>query len=136
MSSFRPQCRDETMIKAIINYLLKKGVIMKREMINKLSIWILAMMLYPIIVQADLNRIQTIQLSKGWNAVYLEVDPEVHDPDKVFENLPVDLVATFYGQISSIQYIEDPGEGNWKTSQLFHNSLLFQKRMKIYWYMN
>ena len=89
---------------------------MKTRIINKLSICILTMMvLLPYIAQADHSRTQTIQINKGWNAVYLEVDPEVHDPDKAFENLPIDLVATFYGQISSIQYIEDPGEGNWKT---------------------
>ena len=72
-------------------------------------------MLVPGILLADHSRNQTIQLKKGWNAVFLEVDPEEHDPDKAFENLPVDLVATFYGQISSIQYIKDPDEGNWKT---------------------
>lgn len=85
------------------------------KIIIKSKLWIMGIMLLPCIVLADLNRIQTIPLNKGWNAVYLEVDPEVNDPDQIFENLPVDQVATFYGQISSIQYIEDPGEGNWKT---------------------
>ena len=88
---------------------------MKERVINKKNLWLLIMMLVPGILLADHNRNQTIQLKKGWNAVYLEVDPEVHDPDNAFANLPVDLIATFYGQISSIQYINDPDEGNWKT---------------------
>jgi len=86
-----------------------------KKLRTQFSFLIICMMLIPGIVLADHIRNQTIQLNKGWNVVYLEVDPEVYDPDKAFENLPVDLVATFYGQVSSIQYIEDPGETNWKT---------------------
>lgn len=79
-----------------------------------LSAWLTVLVLFPFICRADWTRTQTIQLQKGWNAVFLEVDPAVDDPDEVFAGLPVDLVATFYGRASSIQYIKDPDEADWK----------------------
>jgi len=87
---------------------------MKKLLYTKFYLLLSIMIFIPGITKADINRIQTIQLFKGWNAVYLEVDPDLHNPDEAFANLPVDQVTTFYGQVSSVQYIEDPGESNWK----------------------
>lgn len=62
------------------------------------------------------DRTQTISLKKGWNAVFLEVDSDERELDEVFADTPVKLVATYYNKVSSAEFIEDPGETEWKTS--------------------
>ena len=51
---------------------------------------------------------QNIPLDPGWNAVYLEVQPEVRDTATVLQGLPVDSVWMWNGRFSTVQYIEDP----------------------------
>ena len=48
-------------------------------------------------------------MSKGWNAVFLEVAPLDASPSKVFEALPVDKVATLFESPTSNQFVTDPG---------------------------
>jgi hypothetical protein len=55
------------------------------------------------------SRTQTIQLQKGWNAVFLEVYPPDPDPAIVFAATPIDLAASFYAPASSAQFMTDPG---------------------------
>lgn len=54
---------------------------------------------------------QTISLHPGWNAIYLEVQPEPRDPATVFSGFPVESVWTWYGKTSPVQFIKDPSEG-------------------------
>lgn len=56
---------------------------------------------------------QTITLRPGWNAVYLEVQPEVRTPAEVFANLPVESVWTWFDRSTSVEFIRDPAEGLW-----------------------
>lgn len=55
------------------------------------------------------TRQQTVQLRKGWNAVFLEVAPPDADPAKVFAGTPVDIAAAFSGPLTSAQFMTDPG---------------------------
>jgi len=55
-----------------------------------------------------LERTQTITLTAGWNAVYLEVEPEDSDPAVVFKDAPVDMVASYFESKSSVQFVTDP----------------------------
>lgn len=55
------------------------------------------------------TRAQTIQLQRGWNAVFLEVSPAESRPSALFAQTPVDIVAGFYQRGSSAQYMTDPG---------------------------
>ncbi len=59
-------------------------------------------------------RTQTIQLQAGWNAVFLQVTPLENEPEKVFANLPVDAVATYWPVLTPVQFIDDPEEATWK----------------------
>lgn len=60
-------------------------------------------------VEATLQRTQTIDLVKGWNAVYLEVQPADSEPEKVFAGIPVDSAATYFASKSSgEEFITDP----------------------------
>ena len=62
-------------------------------------------------VQAtDPLRTQTLGLTKGWNAVYLEVEPADAAPEVVFKDLPVDIVAQYFPRQSSVQFITNPDE--------------------------
>ncbi len=55
------------------------------------------------------QRTQEIPLHKGWNAVYLEVDPADDAPASVFAGLPVDKVATLFKNPGNQQFVTDPG---------------------------
>ncbi|MDD4060586.1 MAG: hypothetical protein PHW08_07810 [Kiritimatiellae bacterium] len=52
---------------------------------------------------------QTIALSPGWNAVYLELDPADPAPGRVFAGLPVDAVATHDAVPAGGQFVKNPG---------------------------
>lgn len=53
-------------------------------------------------------RTQEIPLNKGWNAVYLEVEPVDATPAVVFAGLPVDKVATLFKNPGNQQFVTDP----------------------------
>lgn len=59
-------------------------------------------------VHADTTRTQTISLKKGWNAVFLEVDPYETGPGEVFAGTPVDIAASYYASVSPSQFVSDP----------------------------
>lgn len=56
---------------------------------------------------------QTITLRPGWNAVYLEVQPDERSPAAVFRDLPVESVWTWFDRTSSVEFIRDPADGLW-----------------------
>jgi len=66
---------------------------------------------------ANTSITQTISLKSGWNAIFLEVLPDEPDPDVVFDRTPVRQVLTFVPEISSIQFIENPEEIDWKKDE-------------------
>lgn len=56
------------------------------------------------------TRTQVVDLKKGWNAVFLEVEPLKTAPAEVFSNSPVDVVAQFLRPVRISQFATDPGE--------------------------
>lgn len=54
------------------------------------------------------TRIQSFQLKKGWNAVYLAVEPSVPHPTLMFTNSPIDVAATYDGVFSPRQFTSNP----------------------------
>ena len=58
--------------------------------------------------EASVLRTQVIALKTGWNAVYLEVEPVDSDPNVIFKGAPVDMVASYFGSKSSVQFVTDP----------------------------
>jgi len=63
---------------------------------------------------------QTIALQPGWNAVYLEAQPEPAVCDAIFAGLPVESVWAWNQRFSTVQFIQDPnqllpGQPNWLT---------------------
>ena len=59
--------------------------------------------------QQDVTVVQSIALSPGWNAVYLELDPADPAPGRVFAGLPVDAVATHDAVPAGGQFVKNPG---------------------------
>lgn len=51
---------------------------------------------------------QTITLEPGWNAVYLEVEPQPSSCDTVFEGIPIESVWYWAPDTSPIQFITNP----------------------------
>jgi hypothetical protein len=51
---------------------------------------------------------QTIALRAGWNAVFLEIQPEPRDSDSLFAGLQVESVWRFNRTIGKVQFITDP----------------------------
>jgi hypothetical protein len=58
---------------------------------------------------ASTLRTQTIQLQKGWNAVFLEVYPDDSAPSVIFADTPVDIAAATFTRNVSAQFMIDPG---------------------------
>jgi len=56
---------------------------------------------------------QTFTLRPGWNAIFLEVQPDVKDPASVFRELPVESVWTWFDRGTSVEFIRNPSEGLW-----------------------
>lgn len=56
------------------------------------------------------NFTQTITLQPGWNAVWLEVQPEDNSTDAVFSNLPVASLWTRLERLSSVDFIQNVSE--------------------------
>ena len=61
-----------------------------------------------------IDRTQSIELKKGWNAVYIQVGSGEQLLNEVFDGTPIDLVATYYHQFSSTEFIKDPSEEPWQ----------------------
>jgi len=53
-------------------------------------------------------RTQSLNLSSGWNAVYLELDPLESTPDALFAGVPVDVVASYIPSPQGAQFVKDP----------------------------
>lgn len=68
------------------------------------------------------ERTQVIPLKKGWNAVYLEVDPKIENQDlsayilgdQSSGSVPIEVIATYYPAVTSVEFISDPSEAEWK----------------------
>jgi hypothetical protein len=53
---------------------------------------------------------QTILLRPGWNAVFLEIQPEPRTCDALFAGVPVESVWAWNRRFTPIQFIQDPSE--------------------------
>ena len=53
---------------------------------------------------------QTIPLQSGWNAVYLEVQPEPHEIPLLMAGKPVAGIWAWNRKFSAVQFIQDPSE--------------------------
>lgn len=56
-----------------------------------------------------MTRTQTVSLTAGWNAVFLEVEPMDPAPAKVFASLPVDIAAAYFPAEAPTQFVTNPG---------------------------
>lgn len=76
-----------------------------------------ATMLFPALIpppaRAAATVTQTFELRPGWNSVFLEVQPTDTDPAAVFAGVSVESVWTFFQATSSVQFIQNPEEGDW-----------------------
>lgn len=76
------------------------------------------------VVHGGVMRSQDVTLSPGWNAVYLAVSPGETDPDVLFADTPIDVVASCFESRSSAQFMTEPtvsmlretGWGTWYRS--------------------
>ena len=57
----------------------------------------------------SMRRTQTIPVTAGWNAVFLEVEPMDVEPGAVFKNLPVDIAAAYFPHEAPTQFVTNPG---------------------------
>src|SRR6478672_5566355 len=75
---------------------------------------VVAMLAPAVSAQTAPRRVQTLQLQRGWNAVFLEVIPINTAPASVFAGTPINIVATFLGNQTTVQFIRDPATIGWK----------------------
>lgn len=67
-------------------------------------------------VNANWQQTQNINLSKGWNAVYISVQTSQQDLALLFADTPIDLVASYFDVASTVQFIDKPTEQSWKSA--------------------
>ena len=77
---------------------------------NTICVFIL-LLLICISAQADALRTQTVSLHKGWNAVFLQVDPTNASPSDCFRGTPISIVALYSGS-KAVQYVQNPTTNN------------------------
>jgi len=63
--------------------------------------------LLALVSSAAPMRTQTVALSAGWNAVWLEVAPEQDSPSVLFAGKPVDIVAAYALPVSEAQFAKN-----------------------------
>ena len=51
---------------------------------------------------------QTITLRPGWNAVYLEVQPEPNDCDTIFDGIQVESIWDYSKEVATVQFVDNP----------------------------
>lgn len=69
-----------------------------------------------------IEKTQIIELKKGWNAVYLTVDPKIEDQNLsayIFQDanssaVPIEIIAAFIPSTTSAEFIKFPDEIPWK----------------------
>ncbi|MGJ8649121.1 MAG: hypothetical protein ACSHX4_02065 [Opitutaceae bacterium] len=59
---------------------------------------------------AILSRTQTIELTAGWNAVYLELEPLDSTPTDLFDGTPIEIVAGYFRPVTAMEYIDSPSD--------------------------
>lgn len=64
-----------------------------------------------------LYQTQTIILKEGWNAVFLEVQPDAIALEQRFNNAPIQEITTFYDTRTSAQFINSPNEPTWNIAR-------------------
>ena len=64
----------------------------------------------PISAQGGV-RTQSIELRPGWNAIFVEVDPDLPDMDAVFGGIPVGSVWGWFPPVGQIDFLDDPAQG-------------------------
>jgi len=79
-----------------------------------MAIWFMVCICLISSVYANQMITQTIAIQKGWNAICLNVKPEQPDPEIIFNNTPITQVLTYFSLRTSVQFIEDPDEVEWK----------------------
>jgi hypothetical protein len=66
------------------------------------------LLLWPLLPSQAQWVTQTVQLSPGWNAVFLEVQPQPADCAAVFAGLPVQSVWRWSKRATQLQFVTDP----------------------------
>jgi hypothetical protein len=56
---------------------------------------------------------QTIPLTTGWNAIWVEVEPTNSSVNSLFTNLPVESVWPYSDKLASVEFIRDLSEESW-----------------------
>lgn len=91
---------------------------MKKQQKVKQTIFCLLIMLIwsqsSGVLASGFNQVQSIELQKGWNAIYLKVTPDRKALDDYFAETPITQVNTFFDDSAAIQFIVDPDEQKWK----------------------
>ncbi|CAN2039065.1 hypothetical protein GMMP15_1030065 [Candidatus Magnetomoraceae bacterium gMMP-15] len=78
-----------------------------------LASFVFILLVYPALGNSQIT--QTFNLRTGWNAVFLEVQPDPRTPGDVFKDIKDDVesVWAWIDPGATIEYIVDPGEEDW-----------------------
>ena len=75
-------------------------------------LFIAALLIGAVAAQAQVATYQqTIELQPGWNAIWVQVEPEANHMSEVFANLPVASVWRWIPTEAGARFVQDPAEG-------------------------
>ena len=86
----------------VVNFYFSQASSIKRCFIFLLTVWGVWISVHAQWLTQELT------LRPGWNAVFLRVEPEPSDPDRLFASLPIESVWGWEPFQSSIQFLDDP----------------------------
>ena len=98
----------------LLSYMLIAVKTANCQLMNGMRKIMLCVLLLMMSTASAIDRTQSIELKKGWNAVHVQVDSGEQSLNEVFGGTPIDLVATYYHQFSSAEFIKDPSEEPWQ----------------------
>jgi hypothetical protein len=79
-----------------------------RSAVKVLNVFLLLLLTMNVRAGTGTLRTQALALAKGWNAVWLEVEPEAATPEEIFAGKPVDIVAAYTLPVSEAQFANNP----------------------------
>jgi len=79
---------------------------------RRLPVQLAAILLLTLPLQAQ-TITQQIPLTAGWNAIHIEVEPDINDIDQVFSGMPIEAVWAFFDRKNAVEFIQRPDEPPW-----------------------
>lgn len=96
-------------LKEILNSLNRSAGFFFFASRHKFASFLISLSLTSVVFSNEgFRRTQEIEIKKGWNAVFLEVDPIEYEPSKLLSGTPIEIIASLHLRHKTSQYSTNP----------------------------